>query len=429
MKFSIVISPLILAIMLVMVSAPACAIKITAGTSDGSVVASASGEYRLQDSTRLKSEIALGEGVVSRQSSASGSGKNEIIELVSGSGSSITNTIASDGSFRSTSSDSASGAGAVSDYQTSLTGSSGSIGTISTGKGNQMTVAGGFSGQGNMEASLTSLAAQEALTTGTATALGTPIISDELIQGIKGQDMMVSVQGLYRAGKNEELGEFGIVAQNAKGNAAAKPQPTEGPYKLTGWRWRTVQGANSVGTYIPIIVYSQNSPTDAAAQIAAATQTWDGQSHETLFSGVTPQDSGSFNKDLSKWDIRDTQNVHIWTKDTGLTANTIAMTVTWSGRVKTILGDDLVRYSEAIESDCWYNSNNFNWYTDGGLSRGSLDMDVQTIALHELGHTLGLADLYNSANQYQTMYGYSSGGVDRTLNSGDITGLQKLYGK
>ena len=105
-----------------------------------------------------------------------------------------------------------------------------------------------------------------------------------------------------------------------------------------------MQGTDSVGPSIPIIVYlQQDSPIGAAEQIEAATQTWDGQSHETLFAGVTPQDSGSFNQDLSKWDIRDGQNVHIWTANTGLTADTIAMTVTWSGRAKTILGDDSVR--------------------------------------------------------------------------------------
>ena len=198
MKFSIVISPLILAIILVMVSAPACAIKITVGTSEGSggsILHPESIGYKIPPTLNQKS---LWVRVwFPGKSSASGSGKNEINELVSGSGSSIANTITSDGSFRSTSSDSASGAGAVSDYQTSLTGSSGSISTISTGKGNQITVAGGFSGQGRWEVSLTSLAAQEALTTGTASALGTPpIISDELMQGIRGQDMMVSVQGL-----------------------------------------------------------------------------------------------------------------------------------------------------------------------------------------------------------------------------------------
>ena len=57
-------------------------------------------------------------------------------------------------------------------------------------------------------------------------------------------------------------------------------------------------------------------------------------------------------------------------------------------------------------------------------------MDVQDIATHEIGHTLVLNDLYQSQNYYQTMYGYSDYGetYKRTLESGDIAGLQVLYG-
>ncbi len=57
-------------------------------------------------------------------------------------------------------------------------------------------------------------------------------------------------------------------------------------------------------------------------------------------------------------------------------------------------------------------------------------MDVQNIATHELGHGFGLADLYKEAQSEQTMYGYGSIGETekRTLESGDIAGIQVLYG-
>jgi len=57
-------------------------------------------------------------------------------------------------------------------------------------------------------------------------------------------------------------------------------------------------------------------------------------------------------------------------------------------------------------------------------------MDLQNIATHELGHGVGLADIYTSSCSAVTMYGYSNNGETekRTLELPDITGLQKIYG-
>lgn len=56
-------------------------------------------------------------------------------------------------------------------------------------------------------------------------------------------------------------------------------------------------------------------------------------------------------------------------------------------------------------------------------------MDYINIATHEIGHGLGLSDLYNTCAE-ETMYGYSTEGETkkRDLNAGDIQGLVKLYG-
>lgn len=57
-------------------------------------------------------------------------------------------------------------------------------------------------------------------------------------------------------------------------------------------------------------------------------------------------------------------------------------------------------------------------------------MDFQNIFTHEFGHGLGLSDIYTSTCNTQTMFGYSWEGdyQKRTLESGDISGLQRLYG-
>jgi len=57
-------------------------------------------------------------------------------------------------------------------------------------------------------------------------------------------------------------------------------------------------------------------------------------------------------------------------------------------------------------------------------------MDLENIAVHELGHTVGLSDIYSTACSEVTMYGYSTEGETskRTLEQPDITGLQRMYG-
>ncbi len=70
-------------------------------------------------------------------------------------------------------------------------------------------------------------------------------------------------------------------------------------------------------------------------------------------------------------------------------------------------------------------------YTWGNATVNPEVMDLQNIATHELGHGVGLDDLYDYSASEETMYGYSTAGETkkRTLEAGDIAGIQKLYGK
>ena len=79
-----------------------------------------------------------------------------------------------------------------------------------------------------------------------------------------------------------------------------------------------------------------------------------------------------------------------------------------------------------IEFDILFDSD-FAW---GDATTIPAVMDLQNIATHEIGHGVGLADLYKFACLDETMYGFSDYGEieKRDLNEGDIAGIQKLYG-
>ncbi len=82
-------------------------------------------------------------------------------------------------------------------------------------------------------------------------------------------------------------------------------------------------------------------------------------------------------------------------------------------------------FRELVEWDMVFDDVDFDWSEDGESEK----MDFENIATHELGHAVGLGDLYNTECSEQTMYGYASYGETKkqTLESGDITGIQKLY--
>lgn len=78
-----------------------------------------------------------------------------------------------------------------------------------------------------------------------------------------------------------------------------------------------------------------------------------------------------------------------------------------------------------VEWDQVYDDVDFDWSSTGEAGK----MDFENIATHELGHSVGMADLYNSVCGEETMYGYASNGEikKRDLNQGDIDGVNKLY--
>lgn len=80
---------------------------------------------------------------------------------------------------------------------------------------------------------------------------------------------------------------------------------------------------------------------------------------------------------------------------------------------------------EIVEWDMLLNDD-FTW---GDATESGAVMDLENIATHELGHSAGMGDLYETTCIDETMYGYSTEGetTKRTLNAGDIAGIKELY--
>jgi hypothetical protein len=98
--------------------------------------------------------------------------------------------------------------------------------------------------------------------------------------------------------------------------------------------------------------------------------------------------------------------------------NAIAVTIVWG-----VFGGNKTS-RQLTEWDMIFDEVDFDWGI-GDVNK----MDFENIATHELGHAVGMGDLYTSSCDQETMYGYASDGqiIKRDLGLGDIAGISLLY--
>lgn len=84
-----------------------------------------------------------------------------------------------------------------------------------------------------------------------------------------------------------------------------------------------------------------------------------------------------------------------------------------------------VGHRATYDRDIDFNSK-YSWDVNGAAGK----YDAWSTMTHELGHWLTLGDLYNGADYWKTMYGYSAPGntYQRTLDADDAAGIRRIYG-
>ena len=184
------------------------------------------------------------------------------------------------------------------------------------------------------------------------------------------------------------------------GNAQTGSAPC---YKLMGVKWASLP--------VSYVINPSNSGLSekfVSSAISASAETWDVATSKELFNNVFAIDPSA------KYGVADGKNAITF----GLysdNSKVIAVTSVWYSRFG----------KQIVEFDMLFNT----YYHWGDATANSALMDLQNIATHELGHSVGLSDLYNKCNLV-TMYGYSTEGetIKRDLEIGDITGLRSMYG-
>ncbi len=474
----------------------AIAIALRVTSLDGREISSSAQCYNLDMSTKLKQEICLDPGMISSDLNVAGEGNNRMMQSLSSRNYVLASDINSQGTLSISSSSSASGEkaamsqdvagagslsinmqswqndanagqeasvddgvlassqsiyvgkgqGAFSQQITDIEGHGGKVTSGALGEENVMMAESGYCGQGSMKAIFASAASERAAASGFASIDGVPVLSSDSMNALSRtpEGAMMGISGLRVLGDENDLGSFDVNVLNLNRNgeedaktsgAVSSTVPSAGgsysSFRLLGYRW------NRLDPQIQLYLNPTNTPADITSafsqeSISAAANTWDTATCGNLFKDlntVIVDGSKVVDDPFSSSPKKDSYNVHGW-KSFG--NSFVALNRWWTDGTRTD------GYYNIIESDTWYNLD-FGWTTDLNTAQTTSKMDLQSVALHELGHCIGLGDLYSTTyggvlpptdertqdyDQVMNLYN----GPQRLLGNGDITGVQTLYG-
>ena len=178
-------------------------------------------------------------------------------------------------------------------------------------------------------------------------------------------------------------------------------------YGLTGWKH------SGTVTYRVNYASIPSSVANAKAAITASYKVWDDKAGGVAFiEGATTT--------ATRYKL-DGINLVAWGSVSA--SGAIAVTYTWYNSVtKVVVEQDIIMNVKLP----WAHTDASNPDATCGVLTA---YEVQNILTHEVGHVFGLDDLYDSADQDLTMYGYGAKGElkKETLGRGDLAGMAALY--
>lgn len=392
---------LLLLLLLSLFVQQAYSLEVTASGSSGTV----SKRIDAGDQTYYKSTTRLGDGFTLDDWIISGPDKKSISNNIGLGHNSHEISLENSGSVSIEGHSLAIPEAVLSTVNGQLDGDEGEVNILARSEKNDMSLLAGFAGESSddgIDIDLEMISSGSAIVSGDATINGEDCFNDEISQYVDGYDAFVSVSGLYSM-QGGKFGEFKARTTNSR------KAPGSSEYKLIGFKAPS-DGIkiNYDGTAAP-----SSMSSGAGTAIATAASTWDAATSAKFFSTNSQ--------------------------------NALPATFSWSNslRQSTIASTylsaryDSVKKSYVLDKTyCMFNKK-LSWEIDGidDTSDGTISSnerdniyDVQTIALHEQGHMLGLDDIYTTSKSYLTMYGYTDGHSDWTLATGDIQGLKALYG-
>lgn len=238
--------------------------------------------------------------------------------------------------------------------------------------------------------------------------LGLGILIAVVVLSLSGVAVAISNQGAEKS-KAPDLEKIEFIHWKKD---FAKPERVKAPKPPTCYKFLT--GSKVKWTALPVgyvinPINTQNlDETLITSAIFNGAETWDAATSKELMNNTYATDY------TATYGAQNYQNAI--TFGNYPTAGVIAVTTAWYNPATKAI----------VEFDMMFDTD-YDW---GDATQNPAVMDLQNIATHELGHGVGLGDVYETACGAVTMYGYSNYGdiEKRTLENPDIKGLQTLYG-
>ncbi len=210
------------------------------------------------------------------------------------------------------------------------------------------------------------------------------------------------------AGGEWELDRVDFIHYAKPGNTGkpAKPPKTPSCFKLMGVKWNNLP--------VSYVINPTNndglSTSFVTSAISSSAETWDNVTSSELFNDTYGVDN------TAQYGVQNYSNAIVF----GSFSNNdiIGVTTVWY----THKGRQIVEFDMKL--------NDYYQWGDATASGTPDVMDLTNIATHELGHSVGMDDIYSDTCTEVTMYGYSDNGETKkkTLESADIQGLRQMYG-